>query len=150
MQSIRASLLTLTASLGSVLICGAADARTIPAAAGMPTSLTAGGQSIDDFAWLSTGVSAPFATAASPRIWVIALPLDTGGTKSVVVKGTPNASLSCLLEQRGTVNSSVAIPVSSVGTNPTPTTVNVSAGNVLVVRCTFTSSSGRVLLVDYF
>ena len=151
MKSIRPLLLSVAACATSVFIAGAADARTIPAAAGMPASLTAptGGQSLDDFAWLNTGLLAPNATSTSSRTWVIALPMDAPGLKFFVVKGTPSPSLSCLLEQRGTVQQSVAIPVSSVGTSPPAVLLDVVAGNTVVLRCTFTSSNGRLLLVDY-
>ena len=146
----HARLLIFTLALcATVGLSTTANARTVAAAAGSPTSLTAGGTPIDDFAWLSTGIAAPFASAGNARIWVIPTVIDTAGTKGFIVKGTPHSSLSCLLEQRGTVNQSVAIPVSPVGTNPAPVFMTVQAGNTVVVRCTFTSSSGRVLLVDH-
>jgi len=151
MRSIPSSLLTFAVGLSTVFVSGAASARTIPAASGMPASLSAivGGQSVDDFAWLNTGLIAPNATAASPRTWVIGLPIDTSGFKFFIVKGTPSSGLGCLLEQRGTVQQSVSIAVSAVGTNPIPLGLNVTAGDTIVVRCTFTNSNGRVLLVDY-
>jgi hypothetical protein len=147
-RATRIFLFALALCIGGML-AATANARTIPAAAGSPASLSGTGQSIDDFAWLTTGIAAPNATAANPRIWIIPVVIDTAGSKAFIVKGTPNASLSCFVDQRGTVNQSFAVPVSAVGTNPAPIFVNVVAGNTIVVRCTFTSSSGRVLLVDH-
>jgi hypothetical protein len=148
-RATRISLFALALCIGSGMLAATANARTIPAAAGSPASLSGTGQSIDDFAWLSTGIAAPNASAGSPRIWIIPVVIDTSGLKGFIVKGTPNPSLSCFVDQRGTVNQSVAVPVSAVGTNPAAVFLNVVAGNTVVVRCTFTSSSGRVLLVDH-
>jgi hypothetical protein len=137
--SLLAIALTLTVAIPS------AFARTIPGAAGMATALGSAGE----FAWLTTGVIAPNATAASPKHFVIPVVLDTAGNKSFIVRGTPHGSLTCTVDQRGSVNSSVAIPVSAVGAFVVPVVVNVTAGNTVVVVCRFTSNSGRILLVDH-
>lgn len=139
-----ARILGIAVTLTAVLV-PSAFARTIPAAAGMATALG----SADEFAWLTTGVMAPNATAASPRHFVIPVVLDTAGNKSFIVRGTAHASLTCTVDQRGSVNQSFAIPVSAVGAIVLPVNVNVVAGNTVVVVCRFTSNSGRVLLVDH-
>ena len=144
-RQLRHSVLGLICLVGFGFGVSIAEARTVPAAAGMAAALGSAG----DFAWLNTGVLAPNATAASPRIFVIPVVIDSPGVKNFIVRGTPSATLTCNVEQRGSVQQMIAIPVSAIGTNPVPVQMNVIAGNTVVVRCTFTSSNGRVLLVDH-
>jgi hypothetical protein len=83
-----ASVVGIALTLTSIAV-PTAFARAIAAAAGMATALGSAGE----FAWLTTGVMAPSATAASPRNFVIPVGLDSAGNKTFIIKGPEDVVL---------------------------------------------------------